>query len=151
MRVLKKFLVLACCVFLFATGCGKTKTMTCTRTMNQNGMKADLRYEVDYKGSTVSKVKSTEKISIDDTELLDTYKKTVEETYEPYKDLEHYNYNVEINDNTLTSTVEIDYDQIDTDKMIEIDSANAQLIQDGKIKIDDLKSAYEAAGITCEK
>ena len=35
--------------------------------------------------------------------------------------------------------------------MLEIDSANGQLIKDGKIKIDDLKSAYESAGITCEK
>ena len=35
--------------------------------------------------------------------------------------------------------------------MIEIDSSNGQLIKDGKINIDDLKSAYSAAGITCEK
>ena len=59
-------------------------------------MKADLRYEVNYKGSTVSKVKSTEKITIegdDVTDTLETYKTTVENTYAPYKDVEHYNYN----------------------------------------------------------
>ena len=88
---------------------------------------------------------------MDDASVLDTYKASVEKTYEPYKDLEHYNYNVEIQDKTLVSTVEIDYSQIDTEKMISIDSANGSLIKNGKIKISDLKSVYEAAGITCEK
>lgn len=154
MRVLKKLVVLVGFVLLVASGCGSEKTMTCTRTMDQNGMKADLRYEVNYKGSTVSKVKSTEKITIegdDVTDTLETYKTTVENTYAPYKDVEHYNYNVSVDGNTLTSTVDIDYSKIDTKKMIEIDSANGQLIKDGKINIDDLKSAYSAAGITCEK
>jgi len=152
-KILKKILVLASMVLLLTVGCGnETKTMSCTRTLNQNGMNADLRYEVDYKKDTVTKVKSTEKITIDgDSESLETYKSTVEATYAPYKDVEHYNYNVEVQDNTLTSTVEIDYENIDTDKMLEIDSANGQLIKDGKINLDDLKSAYEAAGITCEK
>ncbi len=153
MRNLKKVLVVVSLVLLFATGCGnEMKTMTCTRKMNQNGMNADLHYEVDYKKDTVSKVKTTEKITIDgDSELLETYKNTVETTYAPYKDVEHYNYNVEVQDNTLISTVEIDYEKIDTKKMLEIDSANGQLIKDGKIKLEDLKSAYESAGITCEK
>lgn len=154
MRNLKKVVVLVGLALLFATGCGSEKTMTCTRTMNQNGLQADLRYEVDYKGDTVIKVKSTEKMTIegdDAADTLDTYKTTVENTYAPYKDVEHYNYNVTVDGNTLTSTVEIDYSKIDTNKMIEIDSANSQLIKDGKIKIDDLKSAYESAGITCEK
>lgn len=151
MKSLKKILVLVSLAVLFATGCGSTKTMTCTRTMNQNGMNADLRYEVEYKGETVSKVKSTEKLTMDDASVLDTYKASVEKTYEPYKDLEHYDYKVEIQDNTLVSTVEIDYSQIDTEKMISIDSANGSLIKNGKIKINDLKSVYEASGITCEK
>jgi len=60
-RILKKLVVLVGFVLLVASGCGSEKTMTCTRTMDQNGMKADLRYEVNYKGSTVSKVKSTGK------------------------------------------------------------------------------------------
>lgn len=154
MRNLKKVVVLVGLVLLLGAGCGSEKTMTCTRTMNQNGLQADLRYEVDYKGDTVIKVKSTEKMTIegdDAADTLDTYKTTVENTYAPYKDVEHYNYNVTVDGNTLTSTVEIDYSKIDTNKMIEIDSANSQLIKDGKIKIDDLKSAYESAGITCEK
>ena len=35
--------------------------------------------------------------------------------------------------------------------MIEIDSANSQLIKNGKISLKDLQSAYESLGVTCEK
>lgn len=151
---MKKFVVVVGLVLLLGAGCGSEKTMTCSRTMDQNDMKADLRYEVIYKGNTVSNVKSIEKITIDGddaAETLEIYKTKVENTYAPYKDIEHYSYNVTVDGNTLTSTVDIDYSKVDTKKMIEIDSANGQLIKDGKIKIDDLKSAYESAGITCEK
>jgi len=60
------------------------------------------------------------------------------------------NYGISVDGNTLTSTVDIDYAKIDTKKMIEIDSANGQLIKDGKIKLEDLKSAYETIGASCE-
>lgn len=149
---MKKIIALICFSLLLVTGCGsETKTMTCTRTLNQNGMSADLKYEVEYAKDVVKKVKSTEKITSETTELLETYKTSIEATYSPYKDVEHYNYNVTIDGNTLTSSTEIDYEKIDTDKMIEIDSANGQLIKDGKISLEDLTSAYEALGATCEK
>ncbi len=152
MRKLKKIIILVGICLLFATGCtGKTKTMVCTRNANQNGMKVELRYEVEYTKNTVNKVSSTEKIISESKDILETYKKTVEATYSPYKDVEHYNYEVSIDGNTLTSVTEIDYSQIDTDKLMEIDSANGALIKDGKINIDDLRSAYESIGTTCEK
>ena len=149
---MKKFFgfILVCCGLVVITGCGADKTMTCTRTMNQNGIKADLKYEVVYSGDTVKQVKSTEKISNDSKEVLETYKETVEKTYAPYKDLEHYNYNVTIDGDTLTSIADINYEKIDTKKMIEVDSANSQLIKNGKVSLKDLKSVYESVGATCE-
>lgn len=148
---MKKIIVLVGLCLLFVTGCGsETKTMVCTRTANQNGMEIDLRYEVEYTKDTVDLVTSTEKIKSDSKETLETYKEAVEKTYAPYKDIEHYEYEVKIEDKTLTSIAKINYAKIDTDKLIEVDSANGQLIKDGKINIEDLKSAYEAVGATCE-
>lgn len=149
---MKKGIAIACLSVLLLTGCGAgtEKTMTCKRTLNQNGMKFDLQYTVTYKGSTVSHVKSVEKIE-SDTEDLEAYKTAVEQTYAPYNDIEHYDTEVKIEGNVLTSTANIDYSKIDANKMIEVDSANKQLFKDGKVNIDDMKSIYEAAGATCEK
>lgn len=139
---------------LLLSGCSSEqegeKTMTCKRTMNQNGMKANLTYTVLYEGDYVNRVKSEETIETDATEILDAYKEQVETLYSPYKDIEYYEYSVDVKDNKLTSTVDIDYSKIDTDKLIEIDSANSSLIQDGKILVDDIKSLYEQLGATCE-
>ena len=127
------------------------KTLVCTRTATiSDGVKADLRYEVKYKGDYVTTLKSTEKIISDNEEYLDAYKETIESTYEPYKDIEYYDYEVTIEGDTMTSSVNVDYSKIDTAKLLEIDSANGSLIKDGKIKIDDIKSLYESVGTTCK-
>ena len=59
----KKFkiwqVVLGVCSLLLVTGCGNnsTESMTCTRTMNQNGIKTSLKYNVEYEGDYVSRIK----------------------------------------------------------------------------------------------
>lgn len=148
---MKKVLALTVLSLVLLTGCGKEKTMTCTRTMNQNSINFDLKYEVEYSKNNVTRIKSTEMVKSSDKNVLESYKETVEKTYEPYKDVEHYNYNVEINEDTLISKTDLDYTKIDLDKMIEIDSANAQIIKDGKIKLEDIKNTYEAMGMICEE
>lgn len=150
---MKKILAIAvaCLSLVFLTGCGaEQKTLKCSRTMNQNGAELNLQYEVLYTGNYVDIVRSTEKVTSDNQKLLETYKETVEEQYKPYKDIEHYDYNVSIEGNVLTSTTNIDYTKIDTVKMIEIDSVNSQLFQDGKVKLDTVKALYTQMGITCE-
>ena len=153
----KKFkiwqVVLGVCSLLLVTGCGNSnnmESMTCTRTMNQNGIKTSLKYNVEYEGDYVSRIKTVETVETDDTDILNTYKDQIESLYSPYKDVEYYNYSVDVSGNTLTSKTRIDYSKIDTDKLIEIDSANASLIKDGKIKIDDIRTMYESTGATCK-
>ncbi len=148
-------LVLALCL----TGCGsddKEKLMTCTKEDSiGNGLRGEYKYEVSYKGKYVTVVKSTEKIVAEDSvkSTLPVYKEAVENVYAPYKDVKYYDAKVVVDGNTLTSSVEINYSKIDTDKLIKIDQNNAQLIKDGKIKIDDMQSYYESSVIkaTCKK
>lgn len=167
---MKKLVFCILCSVFLLTGCGNVndtedttnnndtstsqeenvKTMTCTRTTNQSNFSADFNYEVNYKGSYVTFVRSTEKITSDDESVLEQYKTAVENIYSPYKDIEYYDYDVTIDGNTLTSLAEINYEKIDTDKMIEVDSANAQIIKDGKVKLSDIKQVYESVGAICE-
>ena len=153
----KKFkiwqVVLGVCSLLLVTGCGNSnnmESMTCTRTMNKNGIKTSLKYNVEYEGDYVSRIKTVETVETDDTDILNTYKDQIESLYSPYKDVEYYEYNIDITDNKLTSTVDINYAKVDTDKLLEIDSANGALIKDGKISVDDIKSVYESLGATCK-
>ena len=146
------FLAVTMLVVFLVTGCssGEEKTMTCTRTMNQSGMKTNLNYKVTYSGDYVNRVQSEESIETSDTTTLNTYKEQIEKIYTPYKDIKYYTYNVTIDGNKLVSTVDINYAKIDTKKLIEIDSANSQLINDGKVKLSSVKSLYEQLGATCK-
>ncbi len=152
MKKLKLLLVVL--LALVVTGCGNSdaeKTMTCTRTLNQDNLKMDLKYTVVYQGNYVKQVTSVETITTDDEEVLNTYKTSVEKVYAPYQDLEYYDTNVSVEGNTMTSTVNINYEKLDVDKLIEIDSANGQLFSDGKITISTMENLYNQVGATCTK
>ena len=126
------------------------KTLVCTRTATlSSDVKVDLRYEVTYKDDSVTYLKSTEKVISDSISYLEAYKKQVENTYEPYKNITYYDYEITIEDDTMTSSVSVDYSKIDTNKLISIDSANATLIKNGKIDINSIKTLYESVGATC--
>lgn len=156
MKRVSKILFVFLLGIVFLTGCGdkeaQEKTMICTRNATlTEGTTLNVEYTVTYQGDYVKKVYSNEKTSSDNTEYLNQMKTMVENTYSPYKDLEYYDYNIQLDGNTLTSQLTIDYDKIDTDKMIEIDSANAMLIKDGKVKVEDLEAQYNNIGAICEE
>lgn len=149
---MKKLLLVLFPIFLIFTGCsGDTKTMTCTKNTDQNDLKLDFMYTIQYKGTVVEKVKSTEKIISTEMEMLKTYKKNIETIYKPYKKVKHYTYNISIRGDVLTSRTTIDYTKIDTAKILEIDPSNRNIIKNGKIDIEDIKSTYETLGATCKK
>lgn len=156
----KRYLFLAIVmvgVFLI-TGCSSKSNdivnngnvMTCTRSVNKNGMKTSLNYKVYYEGDDVTRIKSEESIQMENNQSLKGYKEQIEKVYEPYKNVKFYNYNIAIRGNKLISKVDINYSKIDTNKLIEIDKANSQIITDGKIKVSSVKSLYEKLGATCK-
>ena len=148
-----KYLVVLLLGIVVITGCesnDKEKTMVCTRTINQDSISMDLKYTVTYKGEYVQQIESVEKVKTSDPTTLTTFKDTIEATYKPYLDIKYYDFNVTVEDDTLTSTVKIDYSKIDTKKLVEIDSANSQLFtDDGKAKLETIKATYKASGDTC--
>ncbi len=150
---MKKVLFFCSIAFLIVcTGCKSSKinTLSCTRNVEQAGIKFDLFYLIKYKNNYVTNIQSTEKIVSDDLFVLNSYKDDIESIYEPYKNLKYYNYNIEISGNTLTSQTDIDYTKVDTKKMIEIDSNNSNLIKNGKIDVGTIQSYYQSLGIVCD-
>ncbi len=129
---------------------GTIKTMKCHLSKTESGALFDLSYFADYKGSYVTNIRSNEKIASDNTSTLETYKQMVEQNYEPFDEVEYYNYSVKIDGDTLISTTDIDYSKIDIDKVLQIDPSSSALIKNGKININTLKKAYESIGATCD-
>lgn len=129
---------------------GDAKTMKCHLSKTQSGAEFDLSYFADYEGNYVTNIRSDERITSNDSTALETYKKSIEQTYAPFDNIEYYDYSVSIDGNTLISTTDIDYSRIDINKIIEIDSSSRTLIKNGKININDLKKVYESMGSTCE-
>ena len=150
-----KYLLLVLLMIFLITGCQSeetSKTMVCSRTINQDAISMDLKYTVTYKGKYVEKVESIEKITTDDTTVLDTYKQAVETTYQPYSKIDNYSYDVKVEGNTLISTVMADYTKIDYKKMLEVDTANQQIFtDDGKVKLETIESFYTKLGTNCTK
>ncbi len=150
---------------LTVSGCGNTEdkqenndtnnqnqaTVTCTKTGEAaTGVDADLTYQYTEKDGYVQSLHTTEKLTSDNEAYLKAYQSVLEESYEPYKNVEHYDYKISIKNNTLTSEVTIDYAKIDTDQLLAIDSSNASLIKDGKVAAKDLQALYESIGATCK-
>lgn len=154
MKKLKYLFMLLIGVVIIATGCEKSstaKTVVCSRSINQGTVSLELKYTITYEEKYVQQINSVEKITSEDSSVIESYKDLLETTYASYKEIDHYKNNITISGNTLTSTTDIDYTKIDVAKLIEIDSANSQLFNDdNKVELSTLKELYESMGTTCE-
>ncbi len=138
---------------LLLTGCGKSepvKTMVCDSKATQGDVKLDLHYVVTYSGDYVKTLKTTNVLTSDKKSIVEGYKESVENLYAKYKNIDHYNVDIKMEDKTLTSVIEIDYEHVDTKKLLELSSDADQLIKNGKVNIADLRQIYEDSGATCK-
>jgi len=101
----------AVCVLGLATGCGASeeqKTMTCTleRKDVTNGYELASTYKVYYTGKAVDKVETVETVTSDDDEILETFKTTLNTTYDSMnKAYGGYTFNVTKKDKEVKFTV----------------------------------------------
>ena len=139
---------------LLLSGCGQSnelKTLHCTLGVTvQEGTRIDTDYQVTYQKDNVTLIETVEKVVSNNDEYLELMKGMVESTYSPYKDVKYYDYDVKLDGDTLTSKTVINYEKIDTNSLIQINSAIGNILKDGKLKVDDIKEMYEKLGATCK-
>lgn len=154
-----------CLVCIITSGCGKDyKVVNCTREVDATeSFKTDMKYKIYYEDNYVMEMHSVEKITSPDTDVLNKYKEAYEKSYAKYKGLEYYDYNISVEDDTLTSKVDIDYTNIDMDKLLEIDGPvelkeegsdkkiKYNVYKDGKVLLDESIKLYERLGAKCDK
>ena len=127
------------------------KKLTCTLTgKTSNGTEVNVEYIIKYKGDYVKELKTVEKATTSDKTALATYKEETEKAYSKYKDTKYYDYSVKVSDDTITATVTINYEKIDTKKLIEISPNSKNIIENGKVKVKDLQKTYETTGAKCK-
>ncbi len=149
---------------ILISGCGKEtiedkmkqedneKVLHCVRNVTtQDNIDADIKYSIYYDGDYVTKTVSIEKVTSKDKDILNQYKEAYEKVFSSYKGIDYYDNKVEKNGNTVSSITVINYQKVDTNKIIEIEGKEDNIFEeDGKVKKDTLVNFYKKYGITCK-
>ena len=140
--------------FFLVTGCDEEyKIVYCTRSVedSSNNISASMRYELYYDSNYyVRKSVSNEEITSTSSDVIEEYKKAYEDSFKAYKDLSYYTNTITVNDNTLTSLTIIDYDKVDSKKILKIEGDDGNIFtKDGKVKLDTLIERYQKTGSKC--
>ena len=158
---MKKYLMFIVLISFLFTGCFNKKTndnensveeinTVCSGKQNiKEDVSVDTEYEIKSKDGKVITLISTEIITSNDTEYLNTTKEDIEKTYSIYKDINNYEYNITLENNKLISKTKINYEKVDLKKLIEVDPANENIIVNDSVNLKTLKDMYESLGNKC--
>lgn len=148
-----RFIFVIFIVLIICTGCQpESGTLVCTMSSYPtNGITLRSVYTAKYKDNVVTKLKTIEKVIAENKENLEVYQEKIEQLYSGYQDIPYYDNQINVEDDTLVATTVIQYDKIDTEKLIEIGSGNASVIKDGKVNVNDLASLYQQNGCNCKR
>ena len=124
--------------------------MICNYSDNSDNVSISTKYTITYENMYVTKLITVEKVVSDDDNLLLEYRDNLKSMYSLYNDIKYYDNSVKLKNDTVTSITEINYKKIDTNKLIELDTSNKYLINNGKINIKDIKKIYSNNGAKCK-
>lgn len=146
----KNLLFIALIGVLFVTGCNKTTK--CSTTIDNGNYKVVSEYNITYdKNQNVVSIDTNEVVTSDDETILDYIESSVNSSFEKYKDLKYYNFNLKREKGKLSETIKVNYSKLDIDKFIAIDNSVESMFSNGKLKYDTIINTYKALGITCEE
>lgn len=149
----KIYLLLIPLFALLLVGCGKSNTekLVCTLERTTQGVEIKMTYTLEHDGTYVSGVRFYEEYATDDSALLETVKKQVEDQYNSLND-KYGGYTIDIttNGNRIISDVRINYNKMNLDQLLKDNPSLSSYIEDGKMLLSKMKSQYDAVGLTCK-
>lgn len=141
---MKRLGLILCSVsmILLVTGCGGEKKLECTMELDQNGVKVNQIYTLNFKSNkfTGSVLKQEMKLDENMAPNLATYKSTIENMA---KSGQYKNFNSKVTDNgkdTVTLTMDLDVDGFKKMSNSKVD----------KVSYKDMKKALENANYVCK-
>lgn len=151
---MKKSLILLPVSILLLTGCGEKKgTIHCTLTTTDklNGYTVNADYNIHYKGDYVEYVENTETVTSDNEETLASFESQFNVLYNGMNEnYGGYTYSIKKDTGKLTSTVKIDYDKMDLDKLVKDQPTMKNYVKNKKMSKEGIENTYKALGATCE-
>ncbi len=167
MRVRNSLVIIIFICLLFITGCTNHEDKAtnndeklnttgmqvkhCTREASaDSGVDVELSYDIYYTGEDLNILHSEEKVISENSESLDTYEDAYKKIQANYKGLKYYDAKVIRDDKTVVSDITINYDKIDIAKLLEIEGAEDNIIENGKAKVDAWLKLAKKFGTTCK-
>ena len=161
---MKKGLVIVLISLLFLAGCEEnnvveidgekvnTKEMVhehCSRQGTLEGGEVSLNYDIYYTGEILNIVRSIEKVSSTDSSILDDYEQAYKDIHAHYKNIKNYETEVIRTDDSVTSTILINYDKIDIQALIDLEGEEDNVFENKVPKVELWKSFAKKLGTTC--
>lgn len=122
----------------------------CTREGSLDGGEVKLEYDIYYTGEVLNLLVSKEKIISSSEDILNTYEEAYKKIHLNYEKLENYDTSVVRGDTTVLSTISINYDKVDIDKLIEIEGEEDNIFINKVPKVDKWLELAKKFGTTCE-
>lgn len=122
----------------------------CTREATLDGGEVKLEYDIYYTGDVLNLLVSKEKIISSSEDILNTYEEAYKKIHLNYEKLENYDTSVVRGDTTVLSTISINYDKVDIDRLIEIEGEEDNIFINKVPKVDKWLELAKKFGTTCE-
>lgn len=122
----------------------------CTREGTIENGEVKLEYDLYYTNDVLNVLKSKEEVISSDEEILSIYEEAYKKIHENYKDLDNYDTKVTRGDTKVISYMDINYDEIDIDELIEIEGEEDNIFENKIPKVDKWLELAKKFGTTCE-
>ena len=128
----------------------KKEYITCIKkTMNEDYTLLS-NYKIYYQNEEVYKIEIKENVEAKTTNILNQIMQNIENSYKNYKEeIGSYDYEVKKEKTKGETKVIINYDEIDMEAYLKY-NPDANLNENKRYNIDDLKKLYEEGGATCK-
>lgn len=129
------------------------KLIQCSRKAQTASDNVDIKlsYKIYYKDDYVKKVIAIDEVESSDSSVIKQYIDSYEKVYSSYDGLKHFSNKITSTNNSMKSVTEIDYAHIDTDRLLEIEGKDDNVIdKDGKVPLKDFIAFYEKYGAECD-
>ena len=126
-------------------------TLECEREANAiDGLKANFRMVVTYKNGNIIVLHTIDTVTGDDQDALTEYEDAYKKISEQYKDIKYYDTNITRDDNSVIFDINVNYEKVDIDKVIEIEGNDAKMFKNGKAKLKPWLTYAKKFGTTCK-
>jgi uncharacterized lipoprotein YehR (DUF1307 family) len=122
----------------------------CTREATAENAEVKLEYDLYYTGSILNLLKSKEEIISADDSVLNTYEEAYKKIHANYEGLENYDTNVARGDTTVISTININYDKIDIERLLNIEGEEDNIFENNVPLVSKWLELAEKFGTKCE-